>query len=421
MNFTNVFKMKKSVLILFFLLFKISFAQEVETNPPFFIKTISFVQSGINAIPIFQLGDSFQFQFDDLHATEDNYYYRITHCDYNWNKSQLTQNEYLVGFDDQRIQDYTNSSNALQIYSHYRLSLPNRFTQLKVSGNYLISIVNENKEVVFSRKIMIYEDLVSVPMQIKRARNVRDIEFKHNIDFAVKSSVINFQSPLQNIKVLLLQNGKWNNAIYNIKPQYTIGNDLIYKYDTETQFWAGNEYLFFENKNIQAAAFGISYIDTNGGLYNDHLFTNSPRAFNPYTYFPDNNGNFIVKNINAENPEIEADYAWIYFSLSKSFIPNKNIYITGMFNNYALNDESKMDFNEKNGLYEKAIMIKQGFTNYNYTIIDKSGSIDGENAIDGNFFQTENNYSALIYYRENNQRYDRIIGKGSASSIDITN
>ena len=393
----------------------------METNPPFFIKTISFVQSGVNAIPIFQLGDTFQLQFDDLHASEDNYYYRVTHCDYNWNKSQLTQNEYLVGFDDQRIQDYSNSINALQIYSHYRLPFPNRFTQLKVSGNYLISILNENKEVVFSRKIMIYEDLVSVPMQIKRSRNVKNLEFKHNLDFTIKSNTINFQSPLQNIKVLLLQNGKFNNAIYNIKPQYTVGNDLIYKYDTETQFWAGNEYLFFENKNILAATNGISYVNTSGGLYNDHLYSNFPRAYKPYTYFPDNNGNFIIKNINAENPEIEADYAWIYFSLSNSFIPNKNIYITGMFNNYALNDESKMDFNEKSGLYEKAMMIKQGFTNFNYTIVDNLGNIDEENAIDGNFFQTENNYSVLIYYRENNQRYDRIIGKGSATSIDITN
>ena len=413
--------MKKTLLFLILLSFKFSFSQEVETNPPFFIKTISFLQSGVNAVPIFQLGDSFQLQFDDLHASEDNYYYRVTHCDYNWNKSQLTQNEYLVGFDDQRIQDYSNSINALQIYSHYRLPFPNRFTQLKVSGNYLISILNENKEVVFSRKIMIYEDLVSVPIQIKRARNVKNLEFKHNLDFAIKSNTINFQSPLQNIKVLLLQNGKFNNAIYNIKPQYTVGNDLIYKYDAETQFWAGNEYLFFENKNILAAANGISYVNTSGGLYNDHLYSNFPRAYKPYTYFPDNNGNFIIKNSNAENPEIEADYAWIYFSLSNSFIPNKNIYITGMFNNYALNDESKMDFNEKSGLYEKAMMIKQGFTNYNYTIVDKSGTIDQENAIDGNFFQTENNYSVLIYYRENNQRYDRIIGKGSATSIDITN
>ena len=146
-------------------------AQEKEVNAPYFIKTISFVQNGQNAIPVFLLGDTFQLQFDDLHGSEDNYYYRITHCDYDWKQSQLSVNEYLGGFNDQRIQDYSNSFNALQIYSHYRIAFPNKLTQLRVSGNYIISILNEDKEVVFSRKFIIYEDLVAVPLQIKRARN----------------------------------------------------------------------------------------------------------------------------------------------------------------------------------------------------------------------------------------------------------
>lgn len=400
----------------------ISFSQEKEVNPPYHIKTISFVQNGQNAIPLFQLGDPFQLQFDDLHGTEDNYYYKITHCDYDWKQSQLSINEYLTGFDNQRIQDYTNSLNALQIYSHYRISFPNKLTQLKVSGNYVISILNEDQEVVFSRKFIIYEPLVSVPMQVKRARNVKDVDYKHNIDFAIKSTTITFQSPLQNVKVLLMQNGKFNNAINNIKPMYTIGNDLIYKYDYETQFWAGNEYLFFENKNIRAANNSIARIDTEGGLYNCFLYTSNARAKNPYTYWPDINGNFSIKNISAENDEIEADYAWIYFTLSApSFYQNKDVYITGMFNNYALTDENRMDYNAKKGIYEKAIMIKQGFTNFNYTIADKTGKIDEANAIDGNFYQTENNYFAIIYYRENNQRYDRVIGKGVATSTDIIN
>ena len=415
--------LKKYLSITFVLLsFSIAFSQEKEVLPPFNIKTISLVQSGQNALPIFRLGDSFQLQFDDLNATEDNYYYIIKHYDYDWKPSQLSRNEYLIGFDDQRIMDYTNSFNALQIYSHYRVSFPNKNTQLKVSGNYIISVVDENRDVVFSRKIIVYEDLVSVPMQIKRARDVRQIEKKQNIDFSIKTSAFTFQNPLQNIKVLLMQNGKFNNAISNIKPMYTIGNDLIYKYDAETQFWGGNEYLFFENKNIQAANNSIARIDANSGLYNSYLYTNESRANKQYTYWPDINGNFLINALNRENPEIEGDYAWVYFSLSaSSFIQNKNIYITGMFNNNVLSDENKMDYNAKKGVYEKAIMIKQGFTNYNYTIADPNGVIDNENAVDGNFYQTENDYFAIVYYRENGQRYDRIIGKGIATSTNIIN
>jgi hypothetical protein len=415
--------MKHKLLFLLSVCFSsILYSQEKEVNPPYHIKTISFVQNGQNVVPLFQLGDSFQLQFDDLHGTEDNYYYKITHCDYDWKQSQLSINEYLVGFDNQRIQEYINSLNALQIYSHYRIPFPNKLTQLKVSGNYVISILNEDQEVVFARKFIVYEPLVSVPMQVKRARNVKDVDFKHNLDFAVRSNTITFQSPLQNVKVLLLQNGKLNNAISDIKPMYTVGNDLIYKYDRETQFWAGNEYLFFENKNIRGANNSIARIDTEGGLYNCYLYTSNARAKNPYTYWPDINGNFSIKNISAENDEIEADYAWIYFTLSApSFYQNKDIYITGMFNNHAITDENKMEYNEKKGIYEKALMIKQGFTNFIYTIADKNGKIDESNAIDGNFFQTENNYFAIVYYRENNQRYDRVIGKGVATSTDIIN
>ena len=147
-------------LITFLITATISFSQEKEVVPPYYIKTVSFVQNGQNAVPLFLLGDTFQLQFDDLHGTEDNYYYKITHCDYDWKPSQLSINEYLGGFDELRIQDYYNSINALQIYSHYKLTIPNKQTQLKVSGNYLISILNESREVVFSRKIKLHSLIV---------------------------------------------------------------------------------------------------------------------------------------------------------------------------------------------------------------------------------------------------------------------
>lgn len=401
----------------------VSFAQiETEIAPPYNIKTVTFVQNGQNAIPVFRFGDSFELQFDDLFGNEANYFYTITHCDYTWKPSQLSKNEYLNGFDDQRIQDYTNSLNTLQIYSHYRISFPNRLTQFRVSGNYMLKILNDDKEVVFTRKLILYEDLVSVPMQVKIARTLSSREQKQNLDFAIKSNTINFQSPLQNVKIMLMQNGKFDNAITNIKPQYTIGNDLIYKYDAETQFWGGNEFLNFENKDIRAANNNINFIDSKGGIYNTHLYANQARANNPYTYYPDINGNFIIKNISAERNEIEADYSWVFFTLSApSYYGKKDIYINGMFNNYAIGAENKMDYDATKGIYEKAIMIKQGFTNYQYVISDSKGNRDEANAIDGNFHLTENNYFALVYYRENNQRYDRVIGKGVASSVDITN
>ncbi|TRX21868.1 DUF5103 domain-containing protein [Flavobacterium franklandianum] len=400
-----------------------AFAQtQTEVLPPYNIKTVSFVQSNENVVPIFKLGDGFQFQFDDLYGNEANYYFEIVHCDYNWNPTTIPKNEYMTGFDGQRIIQYENSINTLQIYSHYILPVPNQFMQLRISGNYILKILDESREVILSRKFIVYEDLVTIPMQIRRARTANYLEYKHNIEFSIKSLAINFQTPIKNIKIALFQNGQLNQAIKNIVPQYTIGNELIYKYDTETQFWAGNEFLYFDNSNIRSAGNTISRIDSSNGIYNSNLFTNNARGNYPYTLNPDVNGNFVVRNIGAAKNEIEADYAWVYFSVSApTFMKNKGIYITGMFNNYSLSPEYKMDFNKEKNTYEKAILIKQGFTNFQYQIADDKGNIDGENAIDGNFWQTENDYTILVYYRENNDRYQKVIGKATTNSTIITN
>jgi hypothetical protein len=101
--------------------------------------------------------------------------------------------------------------------------------------------------------------------------------------------------------------------------------------------------------------------------------------------------------------------------------PNSSIYVVGMFNNYSVSPENKMDFNTEKGLYEKAILIKQGFTNFQYMTLDNKGIIDQENAIDGNFYQTENEYTVLVYYKGSADRYEKVIGRGNANSLNITN
>ena len=396
---------------------------ENEIVPPYNIKTVSFVQNNQNVVPIFQLGDAFQLQFDDLYGNDASYFYEIVHCDYNWNPSDIQKRDYLQGFDNQRIQESSSSFNCLQIYTHYRLPFPNSTTQLKISGNYILKILNEDKEVVFSRKFIVYENLVTVPIQIKRARTVTNLDTKHNLEFTIKSNVINFQNPLKNIKTVLLQNGKFNNAISNIKPQFTIGNDLVYKYDTPTQFWAGNEFLYFDNKEIRVASNTISRVDSQKDIYSSYLFTNEARANSNYYNNEDINGNFVIRRLFAENSDVEADYAWVYFSLSAPLFRSSDgaIYVTGMFNNYALTAENKMEYNPEKAIYEKAILIKQGFTNFEYLAVKPNGSIDSENAIDGNYFQTENEYTVLVYYKEDTDRFTRIIGKGSASSLNLIN
>ena len=413
--------MKHLFQIVTLLLTSLVFSQEKEVVPPYNIKTVTFSQNVNNTIPFFRLGESFDLQFDDLYGNEADYYYTIEQYNYDWTPSQLLKNEYLNGLDNQRIQNYQNSLNCLQVYSHYTLSFPNKFNQIIKSGNYIVKIFDEDQEIVFSKKFIIYEDETAVGITIRRSRDMETLYQKQNIEFFIDYKDKPLQNPKENIKVSIFQNGKFNNAIHNIKPQYTIGTQLIYRYNKETQFWAGNEFLNFENKNIRGSSNSVFKVTT-GDIYNTFLYTNEARKNKIYTYFPDINGNFFVINLNTTQNTIEADYSWVYFSLLSDVNPlEKSVYVTGMFNNYQISDEFKMEYNVDTKTFEKPILLKQGFNNYQYTLVDKNGKIDEQNAVDGNFYQTENEYIVLVYYRGGAERYDRIIGIGRANSTEIKN
>ena len=397
-------------------------AQVVETNPPNYIKTIMFKgNTAESQLPIIKLGEPLLLEFDALNGLEPDFYYVIEHFNYDWTPSNLVKSEYLRGFDNQRIQDYKNSFNTYQIYSHYMLEIPNQQTKgLLVTGNYLMSIFNDDDELVFSRKFMIHEDVVNVGVAVKRSRDVKYIDKKQSVDIVINNNNFNFNNPQENVKSLIIQNNNLNTTISNVKPQYTLGNQLVYKYTSETSFWGGNEYLYFENKDVRAANVGVQFIDLKE-IYHNYLFVNTPRANQLYTYNPDINGNFLITAIDAQDVSIEADYTMIHFALQQPELTNgKSVYVYGNFNNYALEPENQLQLNPKTGLYECAFRLKQGFYNYKYVTTDSKGILD-EGAISGNFYQTENNYKVLVYYRDLGARYDRLIGVGEASSVSISN
>ncbi|NNK69760.1 MAG: DUF5103 domain-containing protein, partial [Flavobacteriaceae bacterium] len=350
----------KRLALFMLLLFSIPVMAQIaeEIAEPDFIKTITF-RSNTNEgeLPILKLNERLILEFDALNANEEDFYYVIEHFNYDWTPSRLMKPEFLDGFDNQRIQNYENSFNTYQIYSHYTLQIPNRQTRLKVTGNYMISIYDDYGELMFSRKFMIYQDLAQVGVAVKRSRDVRYIASKQSVDISVSSLNLRFINPDQTVKTVILQNNNLNTAIFNLKPQYTLGNSLVYKYDTESSFWGGNEYLFFENKDVRSANVGVQFIDLKE-IYHSYLFTDVIRADNPYTYNPDINGNFLITALDREDVRIEADYTVVHFSLQHPEITDGDIYIYGNYNNYALNDSNKMEWNSSSGLYEKQMVLK---------------------------------------------------------------
>ena len=394
--------------------------QVQEVDPPTDVKTISLgVVDNASGLAIINLNDRLVLEFDVLNNLEEDFYYVIEHFDSDWNPSQLMKTEYLAGMDNLRIVDYVNSFNTYQIYSHYRLQIPNQQTRLRVSGNYIIKIFDDYDDLVFSRKFMVVEPMANVGVQIRRSRDVALINETQSVDFKVTPTNSNFNNPLETIKTTVLQNNNLKTAIHGLKPQYIMGNELVYRYTNASLFWGGNEYLFFENKDIRATNLGIQYIDLQD-LYHSYLYTNIERSRKNYTFNPDINGGFKVTVLDRDDPRIEADYTYVHFSLSATEFLDASVHVFGGFNNFSTTKENEMVFNPNKGVYEATILMKQGFYNYKYVLIDKENTLQ-EGAISGNFDETENNYKVLVYYRDLGARYDKLIGLGEANSVQMTN
>lgn len=396
--------------------------QAKEVAAPDFIKTIKFKSNTTQGqLPVLRLGEPLVLEFDALNGNEEDFYYVIEHFNYDWTPSNLVKAEYLRGLDNQRILDYFNSFNTYQIYSHYKLTVPNQQTRgLLKSGNYMISIYDDYDELMFSRKFMIYEDIASVGVATKRSRNVKTIAEKQSVDIKITNNSFQLNNPLETVKTVIIQNNNLSTSIKDLKPQYTIGNSLIYRYVDETTFNGGNEYLFFETKDVRAASIGVQFIDLKD-IYQSYLFIDVPRLNSPYTFNPDINGNFQITAIDRTDLDVEADYTMVHFSLKIAELVNNDVHIYGNFNAFAIENLTKMEFNPENNTYECSLRLKQGFYNYKYVLVDKETETLKEGAISGNFWQTENNYKVLVYYRDLGARFDRIIGYGEGNSQDITN
>jgi len=409
----------QQILLLLFVTSLFSQVQQ-EVNPPENIKTVIFRGPSEDQFPVVMLGETIRLEFDDTLANEQDYYYKIVHCDYDWTPSQLLKSQYLDGIDNQRITDYENSYNTLQPYSNYRLTIPNENLSLKVSGNYVLEIYNDSYELQFSRRFVVYTDAVKVAATVKRSRDFNFLNEKQVVQFTINQGNFQLVNPKKEVKVTILQNYQWETALYNIPPQYTLGGELVYKYDKETSFFGGNEYLNFDTSDLRAPTSQISRIEV-ADLYEHYLFTDGYRFDREYTYYPDINGDFAVRTLQGEDNSREAEYSQVHFSLPyEELLALDEVYVFGKFNNYALTDENKMTYTKENGLMQANIKLKQGFYNYKYVIKREDGVID-LNTVCGNFHFTENNYLILVYYRNFGDLYDSIIGVGSANSRDISN
>lgn len=375
------------------------------------IKTIQLRPLGQNEFAsIAPLGNILELSFDDLDADNKEYQYKIQHMTYDWKPSNLSTNQYVDGFEQNSIQNVTNSFNTLQSYTHYSVKIPNENTIITKSGNYLISILDEDDEIVFSRKCVFFENITQVGVAVFRGKGAAILNQQQTVQFSVNYPNIQINNPAQEISVVLLQNNNWNTAITNLRPQFFRPNRLLYSYVRGTNFWGGNEFRNFDTKHIRNTSLHIAKTERKE-VFHNYLYTDEPKASRTYTYNPDINGQFIIRTLDNSEETSEADYATMHFSLDTSPYKNKDIYVYGGFNNFELTEENKMVYDTKNQIYQAKIPLKQGFYNYCYATVAKNGTVK-LHEIDGSFFETENEYTVIVYYKPFGGQYDRIIGIG---------
>jgi len=402
----------KNTLITFFFLLIINQLNAQKTAPSN-IKSIQFQSLNKTTFNhIIPLGNTIELNFDDLDGDQKEYYYKIQLMTHDWRESNLIANQYINGFQSNVIFDVENSFNTFQNYTHYTVQFPNQNTKITKSGNYLLSILDDVGDVVFTRRFTLYENIAIVGISASRSRNTKNMDKEQTVQFLVNHSRLQINNPSQEIHVAILQNENWKTAITKIQPQFYKPNQLVYNYIKKTNFWGGNEYLFFDNKNIRNASVSIARSERKEIVHN-YLYPYINRGLKSYSYNPDINGQFVIRNIEATNPKTEADYAMMYFSLKTGKeIENKEVYVYGAFNNFNLTEENKMNFDPLTNQYNVNFLLKQGF--YNYTFVTKSAeNLISESEIRGNFSQTENMYTVIVYHKAFGSLFDRVIGVGS--------
>jgi hypothetical protein len=365
-----------------------------------------------NYSSIVPLGTVLELSFDDLDADSKDYNYRIEHMTHDWQKSRLLSSQFIDGFDENSILSVTNSFNTFQNYTHYAVKIPNVNSIITKSGNYLISVVNEDDIVVFSRKLVLYENTTTVGVDVSRSRNTKTLNTQQTVEFIVNHPSLRINNPSQEIHVVLLKNENWNEKITDLQPTFFKQNQLQYTYTNKTNFWGGSEYLNFDSKFIRNKSLNVVQIEMKD-IFHHYLYPYTYAVNERYRYNPDINGQFVIRTLDASNPNTEADYAMIHFTLlADEPFAEKEVYVYGAFDNFEIEKKNKLFYNFEDKSYQGKILLKQGFYNYTFATVDKKNTVD-TNQINGTFFQTENEYTVLVYYKPFGALYDRVVGVGS--------
>jgi hypothetical protein len=366
------------------------------------------------SFPIIALRSNEQLRlaFDDLEGRSRSYYYSLEHCDAQWNTSRLTPSEYMQGFTEDRIIDYSYSSGTVQKYIHYEVKLPNQNIIPKIAGNYLLKVYEDAdlNKIIITRRVYITGTAAGIGAEVTPSQNVPLRYSNQKINLTVLYSGLNVQNPYNDIRVMVMQNGNAQTAKLNTRPTFIRSGQLIYNDFNLNDFAGGNEFRHFDTRTLKLNSEHVTRIfkDTANTVL---LLGDESRNKNAYLFQYDNNGSFYVINQDGRDARTDGDYAYVYFNLAvNSSLPKGDIYLTGKFNNYELSEANRLYFDTGRNRYTTQFLLKQGVYDYQYVWINPATQQADTQVLEGSYFETENDYQILVYYRPPGASWEELIG-----------
>ncbi len=353
-------------------------------------------------------GQNLLLEFDDIQESKYNYYVRLIHCNAEWTKSSLMDLDFLATYNEFPINDYQFSNGTYLPFVHYRFQVP----RVKLPGNYLLMVYRDGdrSDLVLTARMMVFQPQVSLAANNSLVGNSALSGGNQQINFTLDWGDLQVFNAMDNFKVVVRQNQRWDNARMNVKPSF-IRDDvqqLEYRFfDQDKQWLAGNEYRFVDFRSLISPGRNTASIDRTVKPFELKVQTDLSREGQAYAQYADLDGNFAIENLDYHEPTLSCQYLFVDFALKAPELPDASVYVVGNYNHYARTDENKMVWNKATNSYEASILLKQGWYDYMYYV--DSPTLPST-YFEGSHYQTENLYEVFVYYKSLNPMADLLVG-----------
>ncbi|GAC1438554.1 MAG: DUF5103 domain-containing protein [Sediminibacterium sp.] len=370
--------------------------------------------------------DQLELHFDDLSGYAKNYYYTFELCNADWLPADVNVFDYIKGFTQNRLSQYRMSSIASTRYVHYQANLPDRNCMPAKSGNYLLRVFldADTAKLAFTRRFMVINEMVDIGARVMQPFDNQLLRTHQKIQFSVATRQLNILNPQQQVKAVVLQNNRWDDAVRNIQPMFIRGNVLEYNGEQDCLFPAGKEFRWADLQSFRFESDRVDRVDRSKQPYAIYIKPDMIRNDLRYVFFSDRNGWDEISTTESINPWWQTDYASVQFTLvpnNRQPFAGRNVYLLGELTGNQVGDTSLMHYDAAIGVYTKTLFLKQGYYSYMYATRDVNDlqARSDPSLTEGNYWETENEYMVLVYYRALGGRHDELVGMTTINSRNV--